>query len=188
MNPSKSLVVILIVVIYYRWFFRFNLRRNQRSSHRCRYITGKFFRYLILMISATSLLLPMSNVFASRSTRIVLMYLCVSGDVCNETNMQIERESEGGKTDLALAKQVLSIFEEIGGDALENYEKDIGEAMVEASGKFYSRKALDWMATMSYDEYMLKVINSSISYRVSISLFRFITRTQQHIRCSESNY
>lgn len=52
---------------------------------------------------------------------------------------------------------MLSIFEEIGGEALENYRRDIEEAMVRASGKFYSRKALDWMATMSCDEYMLKV-------------------------------
>ncbi|XP_057772096.1 cullin-1-like isoform X2 [Salvia miltiorrhiza] len=70
---------------------------------------------------------------------------------------KIEREREGEKTDQPLAKQVLSIFEEIGGDALENYENDIEEAMVEASAKFYSAKALDWMATMSYEEYMLKV-------------------------------
>lgn len=89
-------------------------------------------------------------------------------------DVQIEREGVGKSTNLALAKQVLSIFEEIGGEALENYKRDIEEAMVEASGKFYSRKALDWMATMSYDEYMLKVNPSfstaSQSLRFSSSL------------------
>lgn len=97
--------------------------------------------------------------------------------------MQIEREGEGRKTDIALAKQMLRIFEEIGGDALENYEKDIEEAMVEAFGKFYSRKALEWIATMSYDECMLKVIPlfstvfQSPRYYVQNSRYDLVIRT-----------
>lgn len=67
-------------------------------------------------------------------------------------------DQEGEQTNQALAKQVLSIFEEIGGDALKNFEKDIEEAMVEASASFYSGKALGWITTMSYENYMLKVI------------------------------
>lgn len=40
---------------------------------------------------------------------------------------------------------------------MKNFEKDIEEAMVEASASFYSGKALGWITTMSYENYMLKV-------------------------------
>lgn len=77
--------------------------------------------------------------------------------------MQINREREGEQIDQAMVKKVLNIFEEIGEDSSENYAKDIEEALVEATALFYSRNALNWIATKSYEDYMLKVSPKSLS-------------------------
>lgn len=78
---------------------------------------------------------------------------------CNkEINLKTDREREGEQMDQNMVKDVLHIYEEIGGeDASKQYAKDIEEAIIGATSKFYSKKALGWIATLSCEDYMLKV-------------------------------
>ncbi|KAH0725706.1 hypothetical protein KY284_001571 [Solanum tuberosum] len=71
--------------------------------------------------------------------------------------IQINREREGEQIDQALAKNILDIYVEIGGDTMKYYEKDFEESMLKDTAIFYSKKASDWIASKSYEEYMLKV-------------------------------
>ncbi|XP_049347673.1 cullin-1-like isoform X2 [Solanum verrucosum] len=69
----------------------------------------------------------------------------------------INREREGEQIDQALVKNILDIYVEIGGDTMKYYEKDFEESMLKDTAVFYSKKASDWIASKSYEEYMLKV-------------------------------
>ncbi|KAL1543096.1 hypothetical protein AAHA92_20110 [Salvia divinorum] len=114
------------------------------------YWLSRFFNYL------SRYYISKKGLPSLKETSHLVFYDKVYGEIKEQVIRDVAsfREREGVA---ALAKQVVSIFEEIGGDALKNLESDIEEAMVEDSAEFYSRKALDWMSIMSYDEYMLKV-------------------------------
>ncbi|KAH0730541.1 hypothetical protein KY289_001729 [Solanum tuberosum] len=68
----------------------------------------------------------------------------------------INREREGEQIDQALAKNILDIYVEIGGNTMKYYEKDFEESMLKDTAVFYSKKASDWIASKYYEEYMLK--------------------------------
>lgn len=68
----------------------------------------------------------------------------------------INREREGEQIDQALVKNILDIYVDIGGDTMKYYEKDFEESMMKDSAVFYSKKASYWIASKSYEEYMLK--------------------------------
>ncbi|EYU43930.1 hypothetical protein MIMGU_mgv11b018794mg [Erythranthe guttata] len=71
---------------------------------------------------------------------------------------QIDKERKGEEIDQALVKEVLNIYDEIeSGDASKHHAKYIEDAIIEATSKFYSRKAVNWIAMESYDDYMLKI-------------------------------
>ncbi|KAH6769721.1 hypothetical protein C2S52_014524 [Perilla frutescens var. hirtella] len=131
------------------------LSRGWKNHKTMLYWLSRFFyyleRYYIQVKGLPSLVETSHSIFYNK------VYGEIKDQVIDAIASLIERDREGEQADLSLAKQVLSIFEEIGGDALKNYEKDIEVAMVEASAEFYSKKALDWMATLSYEDYMLKV-------------------------------
>lgn len=130
------------------------LRRWSNHKTMLRWLS-RFFHYL------SRYYIPIKGLPSLVETSHSIFYNKVFGEIIDQVRdavtSLIERDREGEQTDQALAKQVVSIFEEIGDDALKNFEKDIEEAMVEASARFYSRKALDWITTMSYENYMLKV-------------------------------
>lgn len=71
--------------------------------------------------------------------------------------IQINREREGEQIDQALVKNILDIYVEIGGDSMKYYEKDFEESMLKDYAVFYSKKSSDWIASKSYEDYMLKV-------------------------------
>lgn len=78
--------------------------------------------------------------------------------LCFEIYIQINQEREGDEIDQALVKNILEIYVEIGVDSMKNYIRDFEEAMLKDSAAFYSQKASNWIITLPYDEYMLKVI------------------------------
>nr|XP_009773993.1 PREDICTED: cullin-1-like [Nicotiana sylvestris] len=69
----------------------------------------------------------------------------------------IDREREGEQIDEALVKNVLDIYVEMDEDSMKYYVKDFEESMLKDTAIFYSKKALDWIASKSYEDYMLKV-------------------------------
>ncbi|KAK6161134.1 hypothetical protein DH2020_004515 [Rehmannia glutinosa] len=80
------------------------------------------------------------------------MALEVYGEIKDQVNDAII-----SMIDQAMVKEVLHIYDEIGEGKLKHYAEEFEEAIIEATSKFYSRKALNWIPTMSYDDYMLKV-------------------------------
>ncbi|KAI3469405.1 hypothetical protein Pfo_026068 [Paulownia fortunei] len=98
-----------------------------------------------------------SLVETSHSTFYNLVYGEIKDQVSDAIMSLIDRERDGEQIDQAMVKEVLKIYEEIGEDALKQCAKDIEEAMIEATATFYSKKALDWIASKSYEDYMLKV-------------------------------
>lgn len=71
--------------------------------------------------------------------------------------IQINREREGEEIDQALMKNVLDIYVEMGGDSMKYYAKDFEEMMLKDTAAFYSKKASDWIASKSYEDYITKV-------------------------------
>ncbi|KAK4380015.1 hypothetical protein RND71_001877 [Anisodus tanguticus] len=69
----------------------------------------------------------------------------------------IDRQREGEQIDQALGKNVLDIYVEMGGDSMKYYAKDFEESMLKDTAVFYSKKASDWIASKSYEDYILKV-------------------------------
>ncbi|XP_006342835.2 cullin-1-like [Solanum tuberosum] len=85
-----------------------------------------------------------------------LVYAEMNDGVKDAVISLINREREGEQIDQALAKNILDIYVEIGGNTMKYYEKDFEESMLKDTAVFYSKKASDWIASKSYEEYMLK--------------------------------
>lgn len=56
-----------------------------------------------------------------------------------------------------MVKLVLDIYLEIGENSMKYYAKDFEESMIKDTTTFYSQKALNWIETESYENYMVKV-------------------------------
>lgn len=84
--------------------------------------------------------------------------------------MQIDRERGGEEIDQALVKETVNIYVEIANGAQSFYEKDFEATMINATKKFYSEKASEWITNESYDNYLLKVC-TSCSKQLAYSMF-----------------
>lgn len=113
-----------------------------------------------------------------------LIYGEINGQITDAILSLIDKEREGEQIDQTFVKEVLDIYVEIGEDSLKYYEKDFEEAMVNATAEFYSKKSMDWISTMSYENYMLKVeeclkqeesrATSYLRYRTRHKLFEVV--------------
>lgn len=114
----------------------------------------RFFHYL------DRHLVPRRSLPSLQETSHLTFYELVYGEmndgVRDAVISLINREREGEQIDQALAKNILDIYVEIGGDTMKYYEKDFEESMLKDTAVFYSKKASDWIASKSYEEYMLK--------------------------------
>ncbi|KAF7150503.1 hypothetical protein RHSIM_Rhsim02G0011700 [Rhododendron simsii] len=88
-----------------------------------------------------------------------LVYGNMNDQVWDFLLSMIDRERQGEQIDQALVKSVLDIYVEIGeGSTREYYGKDFEEAMLKDATSFYTKKASVWIASLSYKDYVLKVI------------------------------
>ncbi|KAH0768491.1 hypothetical protein KY285_004362 [Solanum tuberosum] len=114
----------------------------------------RFFHYL------DRHLVPRRSLPSLQETSHLTFYELVYGEmndgVRDAVISLINREREGEQIDQALAKNILDIYVEIGGNTMKYYEKDFEESMLKDTAVFYSKKASDWIASKSYEEYMLK--------------------------------
>lgn len=85
---------------------------------------------------------------------------------------QIDREREGDQIDVALLRNVIDCFVEIGMGQMECYKNDFEDKMLKDSAAYYSRKALKWIVEDSCPDYMLKV--NLFVYYVMITPFLFV--------------
>ncbi|XP_015071797.1 cullin-1-like isoform X1 [Solanum pennellii] len=114
----------------------------------------RFFHYL------DRHLVPRRNLPSLQETSHLTFYELVYGEMNDGVRdvviSLINREREGEQIDQALVKNIFDIYVDIGGDTMKYYEKDFEEFMLKDSAVFYSKKASDWIASKSYEEYMLK--------------------------------
>ncbi|KAJ8565983.1 hypothetical protein K7X08_008559 [Anisodus acutangulus] len=115
----------------------------------------RFFHYL------DRYLVPRRKLPSLQETSCFAFYELAYGEmndgVTDAVISLIDRERQGEKIDQALVKNVLDIYVEMGGDSMKYYAKDFEESMLKDTAVFYSKKASDWMASKSYEDYMLKV-------------------------------
>ncbi|XP_012828391.1 PREDICTED: cullin-1-like [Erythranthe guttata] len=135
------------------------LRELWRRWNHHKYLTkwfSRFFNYLSRYYIPRKKL-P-SLVETSHSIFYNMVYWEVNVQVSEIIISLIDKERKGEEIDQALVKEVLNIYDEIeSGDASKHHAKYIEDAIIEATSKFYSRKAVNWIAMESYDDYMLKV-------------------------------
>lgn len=93
----------------------------------------------------------------SHSTFYELVFGEMNDGVRDAVISLINREREGEEIDQALMKNVLDIYVEMGGDSMKYYAKDFEEMMLKDTAAFYSKKASDWIASKSYEDYITKV-------------------------------
>ncbi|XP_073126593.1 cullin-1-like [Henckelia pumila] len=124
-----------------------------------------------------------------------LIYGEINSQVTDAILSMIDREREGEQIDQTFVKEILDIYVVIGADSLKYYEKNFEEAMVNATAEFYSKKALDWISNMSYEDYMVKVdeclkqeesrISSYLRYRTKHKLLEVVKRELLTVHASE---
>ena len=103
--------------------------------------------------------------------------ICFREMVCKEMNARvvdvvlslIEKEREKEKIDRALLKNVVDVFVEVGMKELEYYQHNFEAAIVEDTGKYYSRKASSWIMEDSCPDYMVKAEECLKSERERVS-------------------
>ncbi|XP_016462868.1 cullin-1 isoform X1 [Nicotiana tabacum] len=115
----------------------------------------RFFYYL------ERYLIPKMRLPSLQETAYLAFYELVYGEMNDRVRdtviSLIDREREGEQIDQALAKNVLDIYVEMDEDSMKCYAKDFEESMLKDTSIFYSTKASDWIASKSYEDYMLKV-------------------------------
>lgn len=115
----------------------------------------RFFHYL------DRYLVPRRSLPSLQETSHLTFYGLVYGEMNDRVRdaviSLIDREREGEQIDQALVKNVLDMYVEMGGDSMKYYAKDFEESMLKDTAVFYSKKASDWIASKSYEDYMLKV-------------------------------
>nr|XP_018633916.2 cullin-1-like isoform X2 [Nicotiana tomentosiformis] len=115
----------------------------------------RFFYYL------ERYLIPKMRLPSLQETAYLAFYELVYGEMNDRVRdtviSLIDREREGEQIDQALVKNVLDIYVEMDEDSMKCYAKDFEESMSKDTSIFYSTKASDWIASKSYEDYMLKV-------------------------------
>ncbi|GMN43209.1 hypothetical protein TIFTF001_012415 [Ficus carica] len=92
----------------------------------------------------------------------------------------IERERDGEQVDRTLLKNVVDMFVEMDtGEQLEYYRRDFEVAMLEGTGKYYSRKASSWILENSCPDYVGKVEKSLKIERERVSHYMHSTSEQK---------
>ncbi|XP_075478391.1 cullin-1-like isoform X1 [Primulina tabacum] len=125
--------------------------------------------------------IPKARLVSLQETSYLAFYKLICGEINGKVTdailSLIDREREGEQIDQTFVKEILDIYVVIGADSLKYNEKDFEEAMVNATAEFYSKKALDWISIMSYENYMVKVEEclKQEESRVS-SYLRYLTR------------
>ncbi|KAL2464138.1 cullin-1-like [Forsythia ovata] len=94
---------------------------------------------------------------------------------------EIDKEREGEHIDQAMVKSVLDIYMEIGENSTKYYAKDFEESMIKATAMFYSHKALNWIESESYENYMLKVVQHEL-----LNVHAGILAEKKHLQVHEA--
>jgi cullin 1 len=85
-----------------------------------------------------------------------LIYRVVKASVRVAVIAIINKEREGEQIDLALLKNVINIFVEMGMGQMDAYEEDFEAHMLEDAAEYYSRKASSWILEDSCPDYIFK--------------------------------
>ncbi|XP_061988983.1 cullin-1-like isoform X1 [Rosa rugosa] len=85
-----------------------------------------------------------------------LVYRAVKANVRAAVIAIINKEREGEQIDIALLKNVVNIFVEMGMGQTDAYEEDFEAHMLQATSEYYSRKASSWILEDSCPEYISK--------------------------------
>ncbi|GFQ05239.1 cullin-1 [Phtheirospermum japonicum] len=143
------------------------LLRRWKIYKSMNYWLSRFFNYL------SRYYIPLKKLPSLEETSNLAFYNLVCDEIKDQVNdaivSMINREREGEQIDRAFLKEILEIYEVIGKDSSKYYREDIEKAIVEATCTFYSRKALNWIANLSYEDYMLKVEECSQQEKNRIS-------------------
>lgn len=87
-----------------------------------------------------------------------LVYGEMNDQVCDAIASLVNRERQDEPIDRAMLKGIIDIYKVMGEKSEYNqYAQDFEKSMLEATSKYYSRKASEWISSLSYDDYVLKV-------------------------------
>ncbi|KAL3645429.1 hypothetical protein CASFOL_010609 [Castilleja foliolosa] len=155
------------------------LLRSWRNYKAMKCWLSRFFYYLSIYY------IPSRGLPSLEETSNSAFYNLVFDEIKDHVNdaiiSMINKEREGEQIDRVFLKEILDIYEEIGKDSSKYYGEDIEKAIIEATGTFYSGKALNWISNLSYVDYMLKVEECSQQEKNRISDYLKGLRSKERV-------
>ncbi|CAI9107936.1 OLC1v1007421C1 [Oldenlandia corymbosa var. corymbosa] len=115
---------------------------------------SRFFNYVDRFYTYRNALDSLHHVGLARFRGLI--YDVMKGDFRNATVSLINEEREGAQVDMALLKNAIYMFVELGLGEMDCYVNDFECYMLEETTKYYSIKASSWISKDSSPEYMSK--------------------------------
>jgi cullin 1 len=104
----------------------------------------------------------------------------IKGDLTKAILAQINKDREGERVDTSLLKRVIDVYVEMGENALDLYETDFQQALLQSTREYYSGRAAAWINSDNVPTYLAKAEEMLIAEAARVQAFMHES-TERHL-------